>query len=64
MKDLIVNIIGMLICKEMATGWQVIYSILEKADENEAVIKVVDRIMTVGLGTVLHPTKLHRILVK
>lgn len=63
-KELIVNIIGMLISKEMATGWQVIYAILEKADENEAVIKVADRILTIGLGTVLHPSRLHRILVK
>lgn len=32
MKELIINIIGMLVCKEMNTGWEVLQSILEKAD--------------------------------
>jgi len=64
MKELIINIIGMLVCKEMNTGWEVIQAILEKADETEAIVKVVDRMVTVGLDAVRNTEKLHQIIIK
>lgn len=34
MKELIVNIVGMLLGKDMGSGWDIIYAILERADES------------------------------
>lgn len=64
MKELIINIIGMLVCKDMNTGWEVIQTILEKADETEAIIKVVDRVATVGFDVARNADKLHQIILK
>lgn len=64
MKELIINIIGMLVCREMNTGWEVIQAILEKADETEAIVKVIDRVVTVGLDAARNAQKLHQIVIK
>ena len=64
MKELIINIIGMLVCKDMNTGWEVIQNKKEKADETEAIIKVVDRVATVGFDVARNADKLHQIILK
>ena len=62
-KELIVSILGMCICKELQSGWEVIFDILQKAD-NEDVIRVINRIVEVGLHNMLDPhSRLHSIII-
>lgn len=54
----------MLLGKEMASGWDIIYAILSRADESEAIVKVVDRVLTIGLDKVDNPEQIHKVMVK
>lgn len=66
-KDLITNVLLNVICKEIKSGWNEIYTILDISDsaDKEVVMKVVTRIISdVGLPNVGQALRLHQIILK
>lgn len=51
-KQLIVSILGVCVGKDLKSGWEIVFEILQKA-ENDAVIKVIERIVETGLQNIV-----------
>lgn len=66
-KDLITNILLNVVCKEMRSGWEELYNMLEISDSDDkaVVMKVVTRLIKdVQLPNLTNTLRLHQILLK
>lgn len=66
-KDLIINVLLNVVSRDMRSGWNEIYTILEISDSEDktVVMKVINRLAKdIGLQNVSNLIKLHQILIK
>ena len=67
MKDLIINILLNVVSKDMNSGWDSLYTILEVVDSEDqgVVMRVIHRLLTdLNLNRIGNLQRLHAILVK